>query len=153
MTSLVASELYLAGASTYRSTRMKNFVVYWRIATILPVILVAGTMLAFRFAGPSRLATKSELDQVIAPFKREGMGDVYYKGRKNGYDYFVRNQPYAGSIRRHIAVANSPIRDPFPYSSDSRNWRSGNQTKMQFTVTTPRKADAAIRNSVEQAAP
>jgi len=47
---------------------------------------------------------------------------VFYKGRKNDCDYFERILSFGQRTKIHIPISESPIKDDFPYTSDSSKW-------------------------------
>jgi hypothetical protein len=110
---------------------VKHLVVYWRIATTVPFILVVGAMLVLRFAGPSQEATRADLDRFLSPSEMNGMGGVYYKGRSDGFDYFEKVRAYLGSDKVHIEVAHSPVLEPFEFTTDRRLWRQVGRMKLR----------------------
>ena len=97
-------------------------------------------MLWLKFAGPSRSVTAGQLDILLKPFESKALGDVYYKGRKDGDDYFERIRYMGGSRKFHVDSATSPVQQPFPFTADRKMWRSGNETGMRFM---PNSAEVA----------
>lgn len=108
---------------------MKHLATYWRIATTVPIILVIGTMLVLRFAGPSQETTRADLDRFLALHDMNGMGGIYYKRRSDGFDYFEKVRAYLGSEKVHIEVADSPVIEPFEFTRDRRLWRQVGRMK------------------------
>jgi len=105
----------------------------WRIATMLPVIVVLGVVLFLRFDGFSSAASRGEFDKLAQQAKSETLSDVYYKGRKGDYDYFEYMEYMTGTTKVHLKVDESPVVDPFPYTSNKDEWRSGLKTHMKFS--------------------
>ena len=108
--------------------QLTTHIVYWRIAILVPIILVAGVLLFFQFSGFSKEITREELDEMLAPSESLAPRMLYYKGRKRDFDYFVRILPYLGSDQYHLDAAASPVEHPFPFTSDSDEWKLMRQT-------------------------
>ncbi len=72
--------------------------------------------------GCSTTHTRTELDEVIATTNRDTLGSVYYKGRKDGFDYF-KARWNVGSKNMRVAISESPITKPIDYTTDESEWR------------------------------
>ncbi|MEI7912353.1 MAG: hypothetical protein WCK77_22195 [Verrucomicrobiota bacterium] len=112
---------------------LAGLVTKWRTATTLPLILVLGIGLFLRFDGFSSAGSRRELDKLAEQAKSQQLSDVYYKGRKGDYDYFELMEYMAGTTKVHLKVDESPVVDPFPYTSNKDEWRSGLKTGMKFS--------------------
>ena len=102
--------------------QLQRHVVYYRIAKYAPVPLVGAVLFTLHFSGCSEEITRDKLDEIVAPSKVLAPSMLYYKGRKGDFDYFVLNRSYLGSDKYHLHTADSPVKQPFPYSSDSSDW-------------------------------
>ncbi|MBK1853734.1 hypothetical protein [Oceaniferula flava] len=79
--------------------------------------------LSFLAGGCSTIYSRAEFEEVVATTNRDTLGSVYYKGRKEGYDYFKANWN-VGSKNLRIAIDQSPITDAFAYTRDETRWRA-----------------------------
>ncbi len=114
---------------------MIKFTVMWRVAVMLPGILVLGTCLYMKYDGFSVRTSRSEFDTIVKDFMSQGIGEIYYKGRSGDYDYFEIYLNIYATEKIHLKATESPVSDPFPYTSDKDNWRSGQKTFMTFSYT------------------
>ena len=73
--------------------------------------------------GCSTTYSRAELSEVIATTNRDTLGSVYYKGRKDGFDYF-KARWNVGSKNIRVAISETPITKPFDYTTDENKWRS-----------------------------
>ena len=91
------------------------------LATIL-TLATAGC--AFMLSGVySTTHSRAEFNEIVATTNIDTLGSVYYKGRKNGFDYF-KARWNVGSKNMRVAICESPITKPFDYTTDEKEWRS-----------------------------
>lgn len=69
--------------------------------------------------------SRAEFEASVAETTRDTLGAVYYKGRKEGYDYFETRKNLGGDQFR-LPISDSPISRPFDYSIFRGNWRLEN---------------------------
>ena len=116
---------------------MIKLTIMWRVAVMLPGILVLGTCLYMRYDGASVTTSRSEFDTTAKDFLSQMIGEIYYKGRSGEYDYFEYYLNIYDPKAIRLKATESPVSDPFPYTSDKDKWRSGQKTHMTFSYTMP----------------
>lgn len=77
----------------------------------------------FLSGGCSTTHSRAEFHEVVATANRDTLGSVYYKGRKEGFDYF-KARWNVGSKNMRVAISESPITKPFDYTTDENVWRA-----------------------------
>lgn len=101
---------------------MMQLLVKWRIATILPMIVVGTVLLWLNFDGFSKEVDRTEFVRLMGSDLTKFGSQVLYKGRENGFDYFERILSIGQRTKIHIPISESPINDVIPYTSDSEKW-------------------------------
>lgn len=89
---------------------------------VLPILILAGGA-PLLLSGCSSSYTRAEFEEMVASTTLDTRGSVYYKGRKDGHDHF-KLQWNVGSRNVRLAVSESPVKAPFPYTSDETFWRA-----------------------------
>ncbi len=96
---------------------------HWHFLRIVPVLIVGAFVIALQFSGCSQEITRAELAEIIAPAEPRVPGPLYYQGRKRGFDRFIWVRPYLGTEKFRIRVDDSPITEPFDYTSNKEEWK------------------------------
>jgi hypothetical protein len=117
---------------------MIKFTVMWRVAAILPVILVFGAFLYMKYDGSSETINRSAFDKILEQSNSQMLGELYYKGRSGEYDYFAYILNIYAPTNIRLKVTESPVSDPFPYTSEKNHWRSGQKTFISSPKTNPK---------------
>lgn len=87
------------------------------------IVAVLSTGMCLLGGGCSTTHSRTEFDEIVATTNRDTLGAVYYKGRKNGYDYF-KARWNIGSKNMRVAISESPITKPFGYTLNEEAWLS-----------------------------
>jgi hypothetical protein len=86
--------------------------------------LAVGIGVFFLKGGWNATCTKAEFEEVVRSTNKDTLGGAFYRGRRNGYDYF-RATWNVGAKNLRVPVADSPITRSFPYTSDQEQWCRG----------------------------
>ena len=86
------------------------------------MIIVGAVLFWLKFDGFSNEADRTEFVRLMGSDLTKFGSLVLYKGRKNGFDYFIRILNFGQRTKIHIPISESPIKDGIPYSSDSEKW-------------------------------
>lgn len=84
---------------------------------VRPLLLVCICLLGV--VGCAVAVSEAELREQAKHAEGDTLGQVYYLGRKDGYDYF-RIQWNVGDSRYRIAAPNDVVREPQPMSAPAR---------------------------------
>jgi len=102
--------------------------------------LVGAIGLFFLNGGWTTTQTRAEFEEVVVTTNRDTRGSAFYRGRKDGYDYF-KAQWNVGSKNLRIPVSESPVAEPFDYTSDREKWRGASFMNLE---------GAELRQALEQ---
>ena len=119
---------------------LKNILV--ASATVLILATAGGAFILC--GGCSSTHSRTEFDEVIATTNRDTLGSVYYKGRKDGFDYF-RARWNVGSKNMRVAISESPVTKSFDYTRDEGEWRAATFMHLEgheLEQATPKKLNA-----------
>lgn len=91
-------------------------VIFMRIKTI-PII----SFIILCLTSCTSTVTESIIREEVKSTKYDTLGIIYYKGRKEGYDYF-QAEWNVGSKAYRVKVPNNIVKKPMNYTSVKSKW-------------------------------
>lgn len=98
----------------------------WLKPALCGVILFFGGLCGLGIWGflHSEVFSRTEFQEFTEKSNRSSFGLTRYVGRTSGYDYFLVRLVFKEKSLR-VAIAESPVKDPYPLRLWPGNWETG----------------------------
>ena len=117
------------------NSRTQRALTHFFLGTGAMLTVVAVVGLYVTEGGFATTHTRPEFEAVIESTNRDTRGAVFYRGRKDGFDYFKARWNF-GSRNLRVAVADSPVTHPFGYRSHPDGWREASFMHLEGVALT-----------------